>query len=471
MENPQVSLTIWGAAQQVTGSMHMLRWPDGYTVLVDCGFDMDPKEEAALPGIFPFDPSEVDAVLLTHAHMDHSGHLPNLVKMGFRGRVHCTYATLELARLLLHDSANLNERDLKRYAGKDLPKLKGPLRYEELFSRQEAEDALNVFVTHEPDSTFTLKEGIEVEFRTAGHLLGAVHIVVSYQSGDQNRRIAFSGDVGRADYPLLRDPQGLPPVDYLVMETTYGNRGHTETRNPQDVMEEVIRKVCVENPGRLIIPAFSVGRTQALLFTLNQLYRQRRLPPIRVFADSPLALQSTKVYAKYADDMNTEARQFHREHEGLFDFDNLHYVRNFKQSREVNNYLEPCIIIASSGMVAGGRIEHHIRTNLQNPFATVFFIGYTSPGTFGHELLNGRTTMREKRQDVEILASVDSTDVFSGHGDVSDLLRLVKQQPQLRQIFLVHGDASAMHDFQATLEHQGYPQSAIPEKGQTYWLD
>ena len=465
------TLTVWGAAQQVTGSMHLLTLPDGYRILVDCGFDMEPDAEPT-PGIFPFDPASIDVVLLTHAHVDHCGHLPNLVRMGFEGVVHCTYATYELARLLLLDSANLNERDKRRFRGKTNPKLRGPLTYEGLFDHQEAEDALNIFVTHEPDSTFSLSERVSVQFVTAGHLLGAVHIVITYPQGDETRTIAFSGDVGRANYPLLRDPQPLPAVDYLVMETTYGNRSHRDTEDPRTVVERAIVKTCVEHPGRLIIPAFSVGRTQALLYTLNQLYREGRLPPIRIFADSPMALKSTRVYAKYVGDMNEQARAFAREHDGLFDFDNLHYVRSFKQSREVNNYYEPCIIIASSGMVEGGRIGHHLQANLHNPLATVFFIGYASEGTYGNRLLTGQVTLRQGNQDVPVSARIEATDVFSGHGDVRDLLRLVQQQDttRLRRIFLVHGEASTMEDFKQTLDHQGYGQVEVAKRGVTYVL-
>ena len=466
-----IQLTVWGAAQQVTGSMHLLTLPDDFRILVDCGFDMEPLTEPS-DSTFPFDPASIDVVLLTHAHMDHSGHIPNLIRQGFEGKVICTYATLELTRLLLFDSARLNEREQHRLKQKPTTRTRGPLGPEELFVATDVEDALNVFECHEPDTSFDLKPGVSVSLITAGHLLGAVHMVVSVETAAGLRKIAFSGDLGRKGYPLLRDPQPLPPVDYLVMETTYGNRAHQEKGQAMDVVAQAIQKACVDVPGRLIIPAFSVGRTQALLYTLNRLYQAKRLPPIRIFADSPLALQSTKVYAKYVDDMNAEARNFARDNGELFDFANLHYVKNMKQSREVNDYSEPSIIIASSGMVEGGRITHHIRTNLQNPFATIFFIGYSSPGTFGHQLQHGRDTMRVKGQKTRIMAEIAATDVFSGHGDVNDLVSLVENQEadRLRKIFLVHGDPSAMVDFKQTLGHIGYPQSEIAEKGKTYLL-
>lgn len=466
------SLTIWGAAQQVTGSLHLLDLPNGTKILVDCGFDMDHRPSHEEP-LFPFLPSDVDVVLLTHAHMDHSGHLPNLVKHGFEGQVHCTYATCELVRLLFMDSAKLNARDKKRFASNPKKLTHGPLPYHALYNREEVEDAMNVFACHEPDSTFPLPDGTTVRFLTAGHLLGAVHIVISYWEGDTQRKIAFTGDLGRQGYPLLKDPVQLPPVDFLITETTYGNRSHKAEGTAEEILETVIREACVAQPGRLIIPAFSVGRTQALLYTLNKLHQTGRLPPIRIFADSPLALQSTRVYAKYVEDMNAEARSFARDYQDLFDFEHLQYVRNFKQSQDVNNYLEPCIIIASSGMVEGGRITHHIKTNLQNPFATIFFIGYSSPGTFGHELLNGVNHVKTGKDDIPIMAKVKSTDIFSGHGDFNDLMQLIKSQSKmhLKRIFLVHGEESAMRDFQQSLDQAGYGQTVVAEKGITYTLN
>jgi metallo-beta-lactamase family protein len=473
-----MKLTFWGAARQVTGSMYLLELDDEFTVLIDCGTDMErslDEGEEPTPQFFPFDASNVDVVLLTHAHIDHSGNIPNLYRDGYEGQVLCTSATQELSHLLLLDAAHLHAKRLNKAQGDSKKKRKRMDRLNrkgDVYLEKQVDEAMDNFVTIPFNKRFKVKDGLHVTFIPAGHLLGAAHILLEVDEGGQTKRICFSGDLGRKHYPLLVDPEPIPPVDYLLCESTYGNRRHEDHQSPEAALADVVRRTCIDIPGRLIIPAFSVGRTQALLYTLNRLYTEQGFEPIKVFSDSPLARASTRVYEKNVRLLNGEARRFKEEHDSLFDFDNLQYIESEKASRAVSNYREPCIIISSSGMVAGGRVEQHVAANINNPYCTILMIGYAAEGTLGHRLMNGQETLKIKDRELPVLAKVEKIDVFSGHGDLDDLLRFVKTQSpeRLKKVFLVHGEPESMETFRAELHAAGYPHVEIPERGQVYEL-
>ncbi|MCP4521780.1 MAG: MBL fold metallo-hydrolase [Cytophagales bacterium] len=458
-----MNLTFLGATRQVTGSMFLLEFTTGYKVLVDCGIDFDKKNTKTT--LFPFSPKEIDAVVLTHAHLDHTGNIPNLVKEGFEGRIYCTYATYELTSLLLSDCAKLNVRALQNISPKERENVSN-----HFYLPKHVQDSLELFVTTDFHRELHLIDEISITFKEAGHLLGAGSVVVSYQENEERKSILFSGDIGRKNYPLLVNPTDVPKVDYVVCETTYGNRKHRESKSPSEVLHKVIQETCVERSGRLIIPAFSVGRTQALLFELNKLYVEKNLPPIKVFADSPLALKSTQVYRKYVRELNEEANYFYDKHHSLFDFDNLLYVNDMKESEQVSNYHEPCIIISSSGMVEGGRIEHHVVNNIENQYATILMIGYCAEGTFGYDLLQKPEFLKSGGENYRVMASIQSTDVFSGHGDVDDLFEFIQQQDKDTKVFLVHGEEESMYDFQYKLKSEGYDDVNIPFYKQKFKL-
>jgi metallo-beta-lactamase family protein len=478
-----MKLTFWGAARQVTGSMYLLELEDDFKILIDCGTDMDrqkgKKEKLLQPySLFPFEPSEINVVLLTHAHIDHSGNLPNLIREGYEGQILCTSATLPLTHLLLQDSAALNQKLLKHIHSdgsrkKSRSGKKTKINPSELYLEKQVNETVDQFVTVAFNHKFRIKKGLDVTFIPTGHLLGAANILIEVEENGEKKRIGFSGDIGRNNYPLLQDPQRFPEVDYLICETTYGNRRHQAKGTPEEELATIIKEACIDIPGRLIIPAFSVGRTQALLYTLNKLYTTQGFPPIKVFSDSPLALQSTKVYEKYTKQLNVEAQEFYEENEGLFDFQNLVYVENMKESRAIASHSEPCIIISSSGMVQGGRVEHHVMTNINNPYATILMIGYAAEGTLGRKLLDGMRSIRlANGNEIPVLANIRRTDVFSGHGDLDDLTRFVKYQSpeKLKKIFLIHGEYKSMTDFHAHLIGEGYNQVEIPQWGQSYTL-
>ncbi|MEO1654628.1 MAG: MBL fold metallo-hydrolase, partial [Bacteroidota bacterium] len=425
-------------------------------------------------GLFPFEASQINAVLLTHAHIDHSGFIPNLLREGFEGKIICTPPTYELTDLLLSDSASLNQKRLKKFQKKrkSNPLLKLPDDLKELYLQRQVDEALGHFNLVNFGQKSRLSEQISTTFLKAGHLLGAAHILLHVQENGTEKTICFSGDIGRANYPLLEDPEPVPEVDYLVCETTYGNREHRDKDRPEEAIRRIIQEACVDQPGKLIVPAFSVGRTQAMLYALHKLQAADRLPEIKIFTDSPLALRSSKVYQKFLSHLNAESQAFARTYGQLFDFENLVYLEEVKDSKMAAHYNDPCIIVSSSGMIQGGRIEYHIKENLNNDMATILMIGYSAEGTMGHDLLTGQTTIKVKNKEVPIKAKIERIDNFSGHGDLQDLLNFVRYQSSksLKQLFLVHGEEQSMRDFKETLAKDGYEQVEIPEKGQTYTL-
>jgi metallo-beta-lactamase family protein len=470
-------LTFFGATRKVTGSMFLLELEDDYRVLIDCGTDLDSfKIDTEEPkfGNFPFDASLLNTVFLTHAHIDHSGQIPNLYLDGYEGQVLCTSPTLDLTELLLHDSANLNARQIKRVekSHRKSKKWKG-LETQGLYLRKQVDEAISNFVTIPFLQRFKFKEDGYVTFFPAGHLLGAAHIVVEVKENGQMKTIGFSGDIGRKNFPLLVDPVALPQVDYMVMESTYGNRLHQDEELPEVLLKDIIEEACINIAGRLIVPAFSVGRTQCMLYALNKLYQEYDIKPIKVFTDSPLARASTRVYDKYKQGLNKEAKDFSKEYDTLFDFENLFYLESDEASRAVSNHSEPCIIISSSGMVKGGRIEHHVQQNIENPYATILMIGYATEESLGGQLLAGELnelTINNKKLGVR--AKIKKIDVFSGHGDLDDLIFFIENQDKskLKNLFLVHGDETAMLNFKDVLTKKGFENIEIPNKNQIFDL-
>jgi metallo-beta-lactamase family protein len=476
-----MKLTFWGAARQVTGSMYLLELADDYRILIDCGSDLErsrtdgqivPTELAT--SLFPFEASSVNVVLLTHAHIDHSGNLPNLYREGYEGQILCTEPTFALTELLLRDAASLNQRrihDLNNSKKKKVKDKQVKLQ-KDLFLEKQVKESMENVVPIAFNKRFKLCDTADVTFVPAGHLLGAAHIVLNVYENGERKSICFSGDIGRHNYPLLMDPAPVPAVDYLICESTYGARLHEDDETPEEALADVIQRTCIDIPGRLIIPSFSVGRTQALLYTLNKLYTKRNFPPIKVFSDSPLALESTKVYNRHVRMLNKEARDYFEENEALFDFENFEYLESAKASKAVSNFNEPCIIISSSGMVQGGRVEYHVAANISNPYCTILIVGYCAEGTLGWRLVNGQTTLGIKGEEHQVLANVEKIDVFSGHGDRDDLMRFVQMQPKdkLKRLFLVHGDFTSMESFKETLSEAGYPNVEMPNRGETFEL-
>jgi len=465
-----MKLTIHGAARQVTGSMHLLQVGQ-YKILIDCGLDYERDRSTLDNENFPFRPEEIDVVVLTHAHIDHSGNIPTLVRLGFNGQVLCTPPTADLTELLLLDSVNIfmNKADKNRRRGKGRFNSGGV--QQPLYLQKHVMEAMDRFVTIGFNKPFRVNGDIELTFVPVGHLLGAAAAVFKVNDEGIEKSIAFTGDIGRKNYPVLDDPQALPQVDYLVSESTYGGRVHTAGKSVEEALVEVIDKCCVKEQGRLIIPAFSIGRTQSLVYSLNKIFSRGLLPPVKVFVDSPMANMATRIFRKYHELVNEEAKDFYRVEGDEFEFDNLTYVENLKDSRQISNYFEPCIIISSAGMLEGGRIQDHLYYNIQNYYCTILFIGYCAKGTLGHRLLRGDSIVHIKDRDLAVYATIKQTDVLSAHGDHEDLMGVIRNQDKikLKSIFLVHGETSSMELLAQSAELEGY-HVVIPEKGVTYSL-
>ena len=464
-----MKLTIHGAARQVTGSMHLLEVGQ-YKILIDCGLDYEKDRSIQSNENFPFAPEDIDVVILTHAHIDHSGNLPTLVRMGFEGQILCTPATADLTELLLLDSVSIFMNKINKSRKHNRKKHHHP-QQQPLYLQKHVMDTVDRFVTIGFNRPFRINGDIELTFVPVGHLLGAAAAVLKINDHGEEKTIAFTGDIGRKNYPVLNDPEQLPQVDYLVSESTYGGRMHTKDKTVEQALIETIDKTCIKESGRLIVPAFSIGRTQSLVYSLNKIFTEGLLPPVKVFVDSPMAVAATELFRKHHNLVNSEARHFYQTNGDEFEFENLVYVETLQDSRQVSNYFEPCIIISSAGMLEGGRIQDHLYNNIQNYYCTILFIGYCAKGTLGHRLLRGDPIVHIKDRELAVYATIKQTDVLSAHGDHEDLMNVARQQDKdkLRTIFLVHGEESSMQALEEALEEEDYPVT-IPEKDIAYNL-
>lgn len=444
----------------------------GYKILIDCGLDYERDHHIQLNQNFPFDPAEIDVVVLTHAHIDHSGNLPTLVRMGYEGQILCTPPTADLTEILLLDSVNIFISKSQK-GGNKHNRRRGKIQEDRapLYLQKHVMDTMERFITINFHKPFKLNGDVELTFVPVGHLLGAAAAVFKVNDHGEEKTIAFTGDIGRKNYPVLNDPETLPQVDYLVSESTYGGRLHTKGKSVEEVLVEHIDKACIKEPGRLIIPAFSIGRTQSLVFALNKIFSSGLLPPVKVFVDSPMASMATDIYRKHHSLVNADAQEFYRKRGDEFEFDNLEYVQSLKDSRQVSNYFEPCIIISSAGMLEGGRIQDHLFYNIQNYYCTILFIGYCAKGTLGHRLLRGDSIVHIKDRDLAVYATIKQTDVLSGHGDHDDLMGVARSQDRnhIKRIFLVHGEDASMDALANDLFNEGY-KVTIADEGVEYTL-
>jgi metallo-beta-lactamase family protein len=467
-----MKITFWGAAKQVTGSMHMLTLENGYNILVDCGMNYEQKRELHEEAFdFPFRPQDIDLVILTHAHIDHSGNLPALIDRGYQGKIICTTATAELTKFLLFDSANIQ---LQEYRSK-LARAKIQKRRlvpKPIYFDKQVELMMDRIVTWHFDKPFSINENVSIILREAGHLLGAASIEIIVTEGGVQQRIGFTGDLGRGNAELIRIPQPMSDLDYLITETTYGGRVHTSDDTAENELMKYIDETIIKHRGRLIIPAFSVGRTQSIVHVLNRLSKKGLLPGVKVFVDSPLAIKTTHVYENHPELLNKEATAFMKEHKSLFDFEGLHWIDDYREHEQIMGYADSCIIVSAAGMVEGGRIQEHVKNNIQNPFSTILIAGYCAEGTLGYRLLQGQRSISIKGREYSIYASIKSTDVFSSHPGKQELLDYLEASdlPSIKKIFLVHGDEKNLNAMKDTLETKGLGNIEVPGMTDEYQL-
>lgn len=468
-----ITLQFLGAAREVTGSMHLLT-VGRHRLLLDCGLIQGPRKESFERNAdFPLVAKDVDAVVLSHAHIDHSGRLPLLVKQGFRGQIFSTSATRDLCAYMLPDAGHLQELDVsyrnKRRQAQGRPAL------EPLYTLEDAVAVMPQFRTVELGQSFSPIPGVTVHFLNAGHILGAASVVLDIEDEGRRLRLGFSGDIGRWTQPILRDPEMPADLDYLIMESTYGNREHEGTGEAREHLRQTIEEVWRER-GRLIIPAFAVGRTQEIVYRLNELAETGQLPPIRVFVDSPLAVNATEVFRLHPECFDRQmlmALSKDPDHDPL-GFPGLRYIREVETSKLLNSAEEPVVIISASGMCEGGRVLHHLKHNLGDARNTVMFVGFQAEGTLGRQISDGQPQVRIFGEEIRVRAKVKVVSGYSAHADRDELLRWggtsARQSPQLRRSFLVHGEAEPLYALAAGLRDEGLTHVEIPERGQVFDL-
>jgi metallo-beta-lactamase family protein len=452
-----MNLSFHGAAQTVTGSKHLIQLSSGKTLLLDCGlFQGMGQQTDELNKHFGFDPATVDYLVLSHAHIDHSGLIPKLVKDGFIGKIFCTPATRDLVAILLEDSAVI-QRDDTKYINKKRKKKGLPL-FEPLYDLANVAAAMKLFETVPYGQWFKIDESIEVLFTDAGHIIGSS--VVSLHLKDDNNviNLTFSGDVGRYNDAILRAPEKFPQADYIILESTYGNSLHKDVDGTKEAFYNWINKTCIQKKGKLIIPAFSVGRTQEILFYLNQLENEGRLPRVKYFVDSPLSREATQVVESHPENFNEALQQLLKTDKDPFHFNGLTYTASVDESKAINDYQNPCVIISASGMADAGRVKHHIKNNIADGKNTILLAGYASPNSLAGQLVNGVKHVNIYGDEFDVQAEIGSIRSMSAHGDYEDILQFLtcQQTDSVKKIFLVHGEYDVQKDFAVMLIEKGY---------------
>lgn len=467
-----MKISFHGAARCVTGSKHLIELDNGKKLLLDCGmFQGQPKEADQLNREWGFDPAQIDYLILSHAHIDHCGLIPKLVNDGYKGQIFCTPSTLDLTRILLYDSARIQEGDVF-FLNKKLAKQKKPL-VSALYTEADVDVALERFVPVPYHTAYNVADNIELTYTDAGHIIGsaAVNLRLKRKNGDIVR-LSFSGDVGRYGDDIIRSPEVFPQADYILCESTYGDKLHEPSQLSAQKLLEVIVDTCLRKKGNLVIPAFSVGRTQELIYALNRMDIAKVLPPLDFFIDSPLSLEATQVTKDHPECYNEELLEFMKKDPQPFDFKNLHYVKDVEESKAIAEHKAPCVIIAASGMADAGRVKHHIAHNIGDQRNTILMVGYCEPRSLGARLLSGVREVTIFGDPYRVEAEIKEIRSFSAHGDYEDLCTFLgcQETGQIKKLFLVHGEYDVQQVFRSKLLKKGFSQIEIPSLHQTYPL-
>ncbi|MBK6611573.1 MAG: MBL fold metallo-hydrolase [Chitinophagales bacterium] len=470
-----MQIKFCGAAREVTGSSHLLILDNGYTILLDCGLYQGQDEDLQnLNRSWHFKPYEIDCVVLSHAHIDHCGRLPMLVRDGFKGNIYCTHATRDLCAILLLDSAKIQERDTE-YSKRHKKQSGGETTDDEpLYTEQDVRRAMQQFITLPYERPFNICSEVKVMFRDNGHILGSASVTLKIeQEGKPATTFGFTGDIGRPNRPILRDPIPMPHCDYLICESTYGDRLHKSNPDERDALLKIIKDTCLKNHGKLLIPAFSVGRTQELIYALDRLEHEHKLPRVPVYVDSPLSTSATQIYLSHPDCFDADIMRYMLTDPNPFGFQNLRYIRRVEESKTLNYQNEASIIISASGMANAGRIKHHLRNNLEKTSTTVLMVGYCAPGTLGRRLRDGEPEVRIFGETINVNATIEILESFSAHGDQKEMLDFIENQDRdrLQQIFLVHGEYESQKTFKTKIEQQGFKNVQIPQNGETFEIN
>jgi len=466
-----MKITFHGAARTVTGSKHLITLNNGKKILLDCGmFQGLGKETDGLNRDLGFDVPSIDAVILSHAHIDHSGLLPLLVKEGLLNPIYCTPATKDLAILMLEDSAGIQEIEAKymnkRRAGEGKPLI------QPLYSQNDALACCALLTERDYSQWFDVIQGVQCMFTDAGHIIGSACVHIRVTENGKTTHLTFSGDVGRYQDAILRAPQTFPQADYVIMESTYGDKLHPAMKSSIDTLLHWIEKTCVEKKGKLIIPAFSIGRTQELLFFLNQLELENRLPNTEYIVDSPLSTEVTKVVKSHKENFNRKVQEILKTDQDPFLFNGMRFTKSVEESKQLNYRKEPCVIISASGMAEAGRIKHHISNNIENGRNTILMVGYAEPRSLAGRLKNRPDEVNIFGTPHEVHAEIAEMDSMSAHGDYNDLLQWLECQDRekIKTLFLVHGEYKVQQNFADRLTRKGFQEVIIPAQHEGFDL-
>lgn len=466
-----MKISFFGAARTVTGSKHLLSLKRGKRILLDCGMFQGVGAEAdEWNRHFGFDPQTVDYLILSHAHIDHSGLIPLLVKEGFRGPIFCTPATLELCAIMLEDSAHIQESDTRFI--NERRRRQGKSTLKPIYDIDDAREAMKQFVEVPYNQEYEIEEGLRFTFTDAGHILGSAVVNLQVDEDHYTKKICFTGDIGRPTPAIIRGFEPFPQCDVLICESTYGDRSHSDRHESLERLLQIVVETCVMKGGKLIIPAFSVGRTQEIVYALDQLEHEGRLPHIDVFVDSPLSTNATEIMRNNSDVFNDAVKEYMLHDADPFGFNKLTYIRDVEQSKALNHRKEPCIIISASGMAEAGRIKHHLANSLGNPDNTILIVGHCEPQSLGGRLVAGEQQVRIFGETHIVKALVETLGSFSAHGDVQEMLDFLSciDAHKVKKTFLVHGEFETQLRYMIRLQEAGFRNIEIPEKGSSFEL-
>jgi len=462
-----------GAAQFVTGSSHLITLDDGYKILLDCGlFQGKGKHIWEYNNNWNFTPADIDCLILSHAHIDHTGRVPKLVQDGFTGDIHCTHATRSLCTIMLLDSAKIQERDVEwhnkrilKKRRKDLKKIRKPLYTSDIIG-----PTLDLFIGYNYNRWHRINEKVSVMFKDTGHILGSSSVTLKITENGKERYVGFTGDIGRPDRPILRNPQQMPEVEYLICESTYGDKDHLLPPEQSEEFLEILKETCIKKKGKLIVPAFSVGRTQEIVYMLDKLETAGLLPKLPIYVDSPLAVNATMIFGQHPECFDNELNEYLLIDDNPFGFNDLNYIRDVKDSKALNDTDEPCVIISSSGMMNAGRVKHHLFNNIENPKNTFLIVGYCSPDTPGGMLRDGVESIKLFGEWKMVKADVKVMDSFSAHGDRNEMHDFIANQKDVKKVFLVHGELDRQTKWKEFLNEKGFKDVEIPAEGDEFEL-
>lgn len=458
-----------GAAQTVTGSKHLIETMDGLKILLDCGMFQGRESSRGKQNLsFGFDPSHIDMLILSHAHIDHSGLIPLLVKEGFSGPIYCTEPTKALCEIMLADSAYIQMADFE-YADK----IQFAEKQKPLYDINDVLNALKLFKPIAYDEWVHIHDRVALMFTFVGHILGSGCINLRIKENNKTHKLAYTGDIGRKAHQIIKNPKPFPQAEIIITESTYGDRLHDRSENAEKKLLDIVNQTCIKNRGKLIIPSFSIGRTQEIVYALDKLETAGLLPPVKVFVDSPLSTNATEIVKSFPEYYNKSMLKYMELDNQPFGFSNLHYIREAKYSKLINKLDEPCIIISASGMIEAGRILHHVANHIENERNTVLIVGFCEPSTIGGQLMAGAKQIEIYGRSYHVNANVEVLEGYSAHGDYKEMIDYLScQEPHLiKKIFLVHGRYDTQLTYRNHLIDSGFHHIEIPKMGEVVAID